>query len=148
MAGAGSVLSAAGGMAYMFEGEERATYVDPVGVLTACVGHTGPDVELGKIYTEKECTDYFVMDLRTAEHAVNRCTPDLPDGMKPALISFTFNVGQGNYCTSTLARKANKGDYVGACKELYRWVYGGGKVLKGLVRRREAEAKACLESLQ
>lgn len=144
--GASLLLASAGGIAYKFEGEKNAAYVDPVGVLTACVGSTS-GVQLGELYTRQECTERFVKDLRTAQSAVERCTPDVPDTMKPALISFTFNVGQGNYCRSTLARKANEGDFVGACKELYRWVYAGGRVLKGLVNRREAEAAACLNGL-
>ena len=145
--GASAAIVAAGGLAYQFEGEIRQTYVDPVGVLTACVGHTGPDVAIGQEFTEYECTEKFIADLRTAEAAVNRCTPGLPEAMKPSLVSFTFNVGSGNYCRSTLAKLANDGDHVGACKQLYRWVYAGGRVLPGLVRRREAEAQSCLAAV-
>lgn len=145
-AGATAVLTAAGGLAYLFEGEIRTPYVDPVDVLTVCVGDT-QNIVHDKLYSEYECTQRFLEDLRTAEKAVNRCTPNLPNGIKPALISFTFNVGQGNYCRSTLARLANEGRYVDACKQLYRWVYAKGKILPGLVRRREAEAKLCLNGL-
>lgn len=144
-ASAAGVIAAAGALAYYFEGEVLQTYVDPVGVLTACVGSTGPHVQLGQIYSERECTELFLADLRTAEAAVNRCTPSVPEATKPALISFTFNVGSGAYCSSTLAKLANSGDMVGACKQLYRWVYAGGRVLPGLVKRREAEAASCLE---
>lgn len=143
-AGAPALLAVAGGLVYYFEGDEQ-PYVDPVGVLTTCIGHTG-NVELRE-YTEQECTELFLADLRTAERAVERCTPGLPEAAKPALISFTFNVGQGAYCSSTLARKANTGDLVGACKELYRWVYAGGEVMQGLVNRRNAEAAACLRGI-
>lgn len=145
-AGVSATLLAAGGLAYQFEGEFNTAYHDPVGVLTACVGNTS-DVELGRLYSERECTDKFVQDLRVAEQAVSRCTPNAPEGMRPALVSFTFNVGGGAFCKSTLARLANAGDYRGACKQLYRWVYAGGKVLPGLQRRREAEAAACLSAL-
>lgn len=143
--GASAVLTAAGSIAYFYEGEVRQSYVDPVGVLTACVGSTGPHVQLGQIYSERECTELFLADLRTAEAAVNRCTPSAPEATKPALISFTLNVGSGAYCSSTLAKLANSGDMVGACKQMYRWVYAGGRVLPGLVKRREAEAASCLE---
>lgn len=145
-AGASATLVAAGSLAYMFEGEVRHTYVDPVGVLTACVGSTS-NVELGRHYSEYECTQRLIDDLRTAESAVNRCTPAVPETMKPALISFTFNVGSGAYCSSTLAKLANRGEYVAACQQLYRWVYAGGKILPGLVKRREVEARACLEGV-
>ena len=144
-AGASATLVAAGSLLYVFEGDEQ-PYIDPVGVLTVCVGST-ENVELGKLYSEHECTQRLIKDLRTAESAVNRCTPTLPETMKPALVSFTFNVGSGAYCRSTLAKLANKGDYVAACQQLYRWVYAGGKVLPGLVKRRDAEALSCLEGL-
>lgn len=145
-AGASAVLAAAGGIAYQFEGEIRGAYTDPVGVLTACVGHTA-DVELGRLYTQQECTEKFLADLQHAAATVGRCTPNMPEGALPALTSFVFNVGSGAYCSSTLARKANAGDYAGACKELYRWVYAGGRVLPGLVKRREVEAAACLRAV-
>lgn len=145
-AGASAVLTAAGSIAYFYEGEVLGSYVDPVGIITACVGST-TNVRIGDIYSEQECTDKFLADLRTAERAVNRCTPEIPDGMKPSLISFTFNVGSGAYCSSTLAVLANAGDYLGACKQLYRWVYAGGRVLPGLVNRREAEAADCIMGL-
>ena len=146
-AGITGVVAAAAALAYYFEGEDRQTYADPVGILTACVGHTGPDVKLGQLFSEKQCTELFVKDLRHAQATVERCTPGLPEAMKPSLISFVFNVGQGNYCTSTLARKANAGDYLGACKEIYRWVYAGGRKLPGLVKRRAAEAQSCIEGV-
>lgn len=142
-AGVTGLLAAAGSIAYVFEGELRQPYVDPVGVLTVCVGSTN-QVELGRLYSEQECTERFIEELRWAESTVHRCTPNIPPEMMPALISFTFNVGSGNYCTSTMAKLANTGDYVSACKQLYRWVYAGGQVLPGLVRRRAAEAESCL----
>jgi len=145
-AGAAATIVAAGSIAYVFEGEFLQPYVDPVGVLTACVGSTN-DVQLGQIYSEQECTDRFINELRHAESAVNRCTPNIPESIKPPLISFAFNVGNGAYCKSTLAKRANDGDLVGACQELYRWVYAGGQVLPGLVKRREAEASSCLNGL-
>lgn len=144
-AGASSALAAAGSIAFYFEGEHVQPYVDPVGVLTVCVGHTGG--ELAELYSEQECTELFLKDLRVAEAAVNRCTPYVPNEMKPPLVSFVFNVGSGNYCSSTLAKKANAGQLVEACKELYRWVYAKGQVLPGLVKRREKEARECLKAL-
>lgn len=145
-AGASATIVAAGAIAAFYEGEHRTAYVDPVGVLTTCIGSTN-DVQLGKLYSEQECTERFINELRHAEATVNRCTPNLPEPMKPALVSFTFNVGSGAYCRSTLAKRANAGGLIGACKELYRWVYAGGRVLPGLVKRREAEANACLNGL-
>ena len=60
-----------------------------------------------------------------------------------AYVSFTYNVGVGAFCRSTLVKKLNAEDYAGACAELDRWVYAGGKVLPGLVKRRADERKLC-----
>ncbi|MGA6579692.1 glycoside hydrolase family protein, partial [Providencia sp. NPDC089923] len=62
---------------------------------------------------------------------------------KAALYSFAFNVGTGAFAKSTMLKKLNAGDQYGACEELKRWVYAGGKVWRGLVNRREAEAAIC-----
>nr|WP_246193558.1 lysozyme [Pseudoxanthomonas suwonensis] len=55
-------------------------------------------------------------------------------------MDFTFNLGAGRLQTSTLRRRVNQRDWSSAVNELRRWVYGGGKVLPGLVARREAES--------
>lgn len=133
------------GLVAVYEGKELVSYLDPVGVPTACSGHTH-GVELGQIYTEEECTKLLEQDIRTAERAVTRhVTLPIKDTTKAALISFTFNVGEGNLARSTLLKKLNRGDIRGACNELPRWVYAGGKRLRGLVKRREAEKKLCLQ---
>jgi lysozyme len=62
-----------------------------------------------------------------------------------ALVSFTYNVGAGAFRTSTLLKKLNAGDTVGACNQLPRWNKAGGKVLPGLTRRRAAEQALCLK---
>jgi len=61
-----------------------------------------------------------------------------------AYLSFTYNVGAGAFCRSTLAKKLNEGKYEEACTELKKWVYAGGKTLPGLVNRREQEYKKCM----
>ena len=71
----------------------------------------------------------------------------LTDGQKAAFLSFAFNVGNGAFCSSTLVRKANTGDMPGACSELSKWVYAGGKQLPGLVKRRAAERAMCERDL-
>ena len=63
-----------------------------------------------------------------------------PEGRLAAIVDFTFNLGAGRLQTSTLRRRVNQRDWASAATELRRWVYGGGKVLPGLVTRREAEA--------
>lgn len=82
-------------------------------------------------------------DLSKALNATLRYCPVLAtesDGRLAAIVDFTFNLGAGRLQTSTLRRQINQRDWSNAASELRRWVYGGGKVLPGLVARREAEA--------
>ncbi|WP_149019871.1 lysozyme, partial [Escherichia coli] len=69
---------------------------------------------------------------------------DIPETTRGALYSFVYNVGAGNFRTSTLLRKINQGDIKGACDQLRRWIYAGGKQWKGLMTRREIEREVCL----
>ena len=63
-----------------------------------------------------------------------------PEGRLAAILDFTFNLGAGRLQTSTLRRRVNQRDWDGAVRELRRRVYGGGKVLRGLVARRNIAA--------
>jgi lysozyme len=80
----------------------------------------------------------------TALNATLRYCPALasePEGRLAAIADFTFNLGAGRLQTSTLRRRVNQRDWLAAGQELRRWVYGGGRVLPGLVTRRDAEAR-------
>lgn len=143
---AGSVAMAVSVVSY-FEGRQLVAYVDPVGIPTICYGHTAT-ARVGQARTEAECEALLRQDLGIALSAVDRQLPELPPETRAALGSFVFNVGTGAFQSSTLLRKAKAGDLVGACNELPRWVYAGGRVLNGLVRRREAERDLCLEGLR
>lgn len=80
-------------------------------------------------------------DLAIAEEAVSRLvTVPLSENQFSALVSFTFNVGQGNLQKSTLLKKLNAGDYAGAAEQFGRWIYADGNPLEGLKIRREMEA--------
>lgn len=126
-----------------YEGYVPGTYRDPVGVLTVCYGHTGPDVKPGQRYTREQCEDMLAADLVKHADALGCIKQPLTDGQKAAFVSFAYNVGAKAFCGSTLARKANAGDMAGACAELSRWTYAGGKQLPGLVRRRATERAVC-----
>jgi len=65
----------------------------------------------------------------------------LDDGQFDALVSFTFNLGSGALQRSTLRRRVNREEHEAAPAEFRRWVWAGGRRLKGLMRRREAEAQ-------
>ena len=128
----------------IFEGTILKTYRDPIGILTACNGHTGPELRLGQKFTAEQCEEMLLVDL--AEHAddVRACiSAPLTEGQRAAFVSFAFNVGGKAFCGSTLVRKANARDMAGACAELSRWTYAGGKQLPGLVTRRATERRWC-----
>lgn len=140
------VLSGAAALVAMWEGYKAYTYVDPVGILTACYGHTGPELKLGQKFTQEQCNTYLEADLRTATAAVDRLVKvKLSPNERSALISFVYNVGEGNFASSTLLKKLNAGDRLGAANEFPRWVNAGGKRLQGLVNRRAAEREIFLK---
>ena len=138
-------------LAKRFEGFERKAkrcieitavpYICPAGFWTIGYGHLC-DPKHPPI-TEAKAEVYLARDLQTALVATLRYCPVLatePDGRLAAIVDFTFNLGAGRLQTSTLRRRINQRDWGAAGQELRRWVYGGGKVLPGLVSRREAEA--------
>jgi lysozyme len=127
----------------VFEGTVLSTYKDPIGVLTSCTGHTGPELQMGQRFTKEQCTQQLADDLAKHADDLNCIKVPLSDREKAAYLSFTFNVGRANFCGSTLVRKLNAGDHPGACAELSKWVYADGKQLPGLINRRAAEREMC-----
>lgn len=145
MAAAGGALAIAGVLIPSLEGVEFKPYQDVVGVWTVCYGHTGQDIMLGKKYTESECRALLDKDLRTTAAQIDPyIKKTIPDTARAALYSFAYNVGAGNFKTSTLLYRLNQGDIAGACDQLRRWTYAGGKQWKGLMNRREIEREICL----
>lgn len=93
--------------------------------------------------TEEEAEAYLAFDLQTALAATLRYCPVLatePEKRLAAIVDFTFNAGAGRLQTSTLRRRINQRDWAGSVTELRRWIHGAGRILPGLVARREAEA--------
>ena len=119
------------------------SYRDPVGIITACTGHTGPELKMGQTYTRQQCEDMLYKDLAKHADALSCIHQPLTEGQRAAFVSFAFNVGNEAFCRSTLVRKANAGDIDGACAERSRWIYAGGKQLPGLIKRRAAERQLC-----
>ena len=131
-------------MLVQLEGQVNRTYRDPIGVLTSCVGHTGPELRMGQVWTDEQCAQQLADDVLKHSKFLTCITyRPLSDGNKAAFASFEFNVGSEAFCNSTLARKANAGDLAGACAELSRWTRAGGVVWPGLVKRRALERKVC-----
>ena len=128
-----------------FEGLELKAYKDAVNVLTIGYGHTSmagdPKVTPGMVITAQEAEAILVKDLQKYEGYVRQYVKvDLNDNQYGALVSFVYNLGPGNFKKSTLLKKVNTHDFTGAALEFAKWNKAGGKVLKGLTRRRAAEA--------
>lgn len=128
-----------------FEGVRQVAYYDPVGIPTICFGET-QGVKMGDRKTMDECKSMLADSLMIANRGVDQCIKaPLSDYQRAALVSFTYNVGSGALCRSTLAKKMNAGDMIGGCNELSLWVYAKNVKLPGLVKRREAERQMCLQ---
>lgn len=119
---------------------------DIVGVPTVCFGETR-GVELGDTYTKEQCQVMLGDALVEFEQGMRSCmvNPDgVPDGAYIAVLSWSYNVGTGAACKSTLMRKLNAGNITAACDELLKWDRAGGRKVRGLTNRRKAERELCL----
>lgn len=126
------------------EGCKLTAYQDSVGVWTIGYGWTQPvdgkPIRAGMTIKQETAERLLKTGLVSYESDVSRLVKvGLTQGQFDALVSFTYNLGSRSLSTSTLLRKLNAGDYAGAADEFLRWNKAGGKVLKGLTRRREAE---------
>jgi GH24 family phage-related lysozyme (muramidase) len=127
-----------------FEGCKLTAYQDSVGVWTIGYGWTQPvdgkPIRAGMTIKQETAERLLKTGLVSYESDVSRLVKvGLTQGQFDALVSFTYNLGARSLSTSTLLRKLNAGDYAGAAAEFMRWNKAGGKALKGLTRRREAE---------
>jgi lysozyme len=96
--------------------------------------------EDNRTFSKEEVDEILANDLRRFVAGVSRyCPTGLNQGRLDALVSFAFNVGLGTLQRSTLRQKHNRGDYEGAAEEFLKFTKAGGKVLKGLVNRRNDE---------
>ena len=123
-----------------FESCKLTAYQDSVGVWTIGWGHTA-GVKKGDNWTQDEADDILLNDLEKFEGYVNQyVTVPVTQNQFDALVSWTFNLGPGNLKSSTMLTKLNEKSYDEVPSQLKRWNKAGGKVLRGLERRRNAEA--------
>ena len=152
-AASGSLIALALGIATpeitTFEGQRSVAYRDVVNVLTVCAGHTGPDIVVGKVYSDDECKKLTTKDAKKAGDGVLAVSPQLVwhPMQFAAAVSFTYNVGIGTYQKSSVARLFNEGKFIEACNFLPNYKMAGGKVYAGLVKRRAREQAVCLSTL-
>lgn len=125
------------------EGNKLHSYLDTGGVWTIGVGHTsdagfkvGPNQQI----TYDKSMELLAIDAKEAEDAINRLVKvPLTQNQFDALVSFVFNLGEGQFAASTLLRKLNAKDYVGAADQFPRWNKDNGKEVLGLTKRRHLE---------
>ena len=160
-------LSKAGAdLMHRFEGCRNKPYLCPAHIWTIGYGHVlyqeqiklpmvrveGKDIPMirkemplkqedSRVWSKEEIEKLFADDVASFERGVLRLVPGVVgrQGAFDALVSISFNFGLGNLQRSTIRMKANRGDWEGAAEAFMAWTKGGGKVLPGLVKRREAE---------
>ena len=123
-----------------FEGLELEAYKCAAGVWTLGYGHTA-GVQEGDVWSEEQANEQLKIDMHIyADYINDQVTCPLSQNQFDALVSWVFNLGPTNLRNSTLLKVLNSGDYEGVPAQIKRWNKAGGKVLEGLIRRREAEA--------
>lgn len=130
-----------------WEGKRNDPYRDIVGVLTVCYGETqGPM----RRYSDAECSTMLNKRVE-ADYAapILRCVPGFKDRAYPfaASISLSYNIGTSAFCRSSAARMFNAGKWAAGCDAMLLWNKAGGRVVRGLVNRREAERKLCMKGV-
>lgn len=123
-----------------FEGCKLTAYLCPAKVWTIGYGSTGAHVKPGMTITAREAEDLLRADLRRFEQGVASELGDATDNQFSACVSLAFNIGLAAFLRSTVLRKHQEGDRAAAAHAFKLWNKAGGKILPGLVRRRDAEA--------
>ena len=127
------------------EGLRLVSYRDSGGVYTIGWGHT-QGVQRGMVINLARANSYLLGDIAIFEDAINKLvTVPLTCNQFSALVSFVFNIGIGAFKRSTLLKKLNLGDYIGASEQFKRWNKDNGKVYQGLVTRRKEEMNLFLK---
>ena len=136
-----------------FEGFSSVPYLCPAGIATVGFGSTyyedGTKVTLkDKPITEERATELleFIANKTFSENINKVVKVSLNQNQFDALVSFSYNIGNKNFNWSTLLKKLNQLDYEGASSEFLRWNQAGGKILNGLVLRRQKEKELFLKA--
>lgn len=125
-----------------FEGCKLKAYKCPAGIWTIGFGSTR-GVQEGDVITQEEADVLLLVEAQEYLDEALRLSPRLRSatpGQQAAIASFIYNCGAGNYKKSTLKRNIDAGDFNEAKHSIKMWVKADGKVLRGLVTRRQAEA--------
>lgn len=140
--GTHEALNLAADLCIEFEGFSPTEYVCPAGVKTIGYGTT-TNYPAGPI-TEAQGRDLLYRDLSYILPSVLALCPVLEGFRLSAVLSWTYNLGVGRLRASTMRKRINECDWEAAAKEMRRWVRANGQILRGLVRRRQAESELFL----
>lgn len=133
------------GLVASFEGCELHAYLDQRNIPTIGYGHTG-NVIMGDVCNEEQAQAWLSEDLEVADGAVNRAVKvPLTQNQFDALVSLCFNIGSGNFATSTLVRDLNASNIQAAADQFLVWDHTNKQVNPGLTRRRIAERTLFLQ---
>ena len=123
-------------------------YRDIVGVVTICDGDTN-DVKVGQVATPAECTARLERQLIVHAEGVVACVPQLygREHQVTAAVLLAYNIGVRGFCGSTAARLFRAGRWADGCRAFGMWNKAGGRVVRGLILRRERETAECLRGL-
>ena len=128
-----------------FEGKRLDAYLDPVGIVTIGYGYTnragfGPGVQMGDVWTEAKADAMLAQGLEMfADKIRPHIKRPITDDQFGAFVSLAYNIGWQSFIKSTALKRFNRGDTAGAADAMLWWNKAGGKVLRGLTRRRQAE---------
>ena len=126
-----------------WEGEKLVAYADGGGVWTICDGHT-KGVYPGMRATRDQCRQWLADDITEHSAGMRQCaTRPFKFYEEVATLSLTFNIGIKAFCNSSALRRHNAGDDAAACELIKLWNQDNGRVVRGLVNRREAESTLC-----
>lgn len=123
-------------------------YQDTGGVWTIGWGSTGPDIVEGLVWTRQQADERFARDCSTFAAGVSGAIHvAITQNMFDALVCLAYNIGLHAFQTSTLLKRLNASDYIGAADQFLCWNKDNGKILRGLTERRQAERKLFLSGI-
>lgn len=128
------------GLLKIREGVRYKAYKDTKGIWTIGVGHTGPEVKEGLVWTDNQVNQAFMHDIQWAVDSINGVNAVLNQNQFDALVSFVFNIGATAFATSTMKRLLDKGKYAEAAAQFDRWV-----IPKEITSRRMSEKAQFLQ---
>lgn len=136
-----------------WEGKRNHAYLDTIAsppVWTVCYGETDPKFAYkGAKYTDKQCMDMLNDSVAGYYKRLASCmSSSVPISVQASLLELSYNAGTSAACNSTAMRRANAGDYNGACDAVLMWVKAGGVTIRGLVNRRNASREMCLRDVK